>query len=254
MQAAILRQPIPTSSTIPSHPSAASLLARSLAQKQLEDSIQRVAKLVNKAKKPVIYAGQGMLARPDGPRLLAEFAEKCKIPATTTLQGLGCFDELNDLSLHMLGMHGSPYANLAMQEADLILALGARFDDRVTGSLAKFAPQAKAAAEEGRGGIVHFEILPKNINKVVQATEAVEGDVATNLAMLIPKVNAVSDRSEWLGQIADWKARLPFDYDRGTPDELIKPQTVIEKLSDMTAHMKDRTIITTGVSSSCPKY
>ena len=139
------------------------MLARNLGQKQLEDSIQRVAKLVNMAKKPVIYAGQGMIALPEGPKLLAEFAEKCKIPTTTTLQGLGGFDELNDLSLHMLGMHGSPYANLAMQEADLIIALGARFDDRVTGSVAKFAPQAKAAAEEGRGGIVHFEIMPKNI-------------------------------------------------------------------------------------------
>ena len=162
------------SSTLPSHPSAASLVARQLSQRQLEDSIQRVAKLVNKAKKPVIYAGQGMIAEPEGPQLLTAFAEKCKIPTTTTLQGLGGFDELNDLSLHMLGMHGSPYANLAIQEADLIIALGARFDDRVTGNLAKFAPQAKAAAEEGRGGIVHFEIMPKNIVSITRNLSNVE--------------------------------------------------------------------------------
>ena len=163
VQAGILRQAIPTSSTLPMHPSAASLAARDSRQKQHDASIQRVAKLINGAKKPVIYAGQGIIALPEGPKLLMEFAEKCQIPVTTTLQGLGGFDELNDLSLYMLGMHGSPFANLAMQEADVIIALGARFDDRVTGSVAKFAPQAKAAEKEGRGGIVHFEIMPKNI-------------------------------------------------------------------------------------------
>ncbi|KAL9099763.1 MAG: hypothetical protein Q9163_004781 [Psora crenata] len=245
--AAILRNPIPTSSTLPPHPSAASLAATELRQKQLEGAIGRVAKLINIAKKPVIYAGQGMIAVPEGPKLLAELAQKCQIPTTTTLQGLGGFDETNDLSLHMLGMHGSPFANLAIQEADLIIALGARFDDRVTGSLAKFAPEAKAAEKEKRGGIIHFEIMPKNINKVVQATEAVEGDVATNLALLLPHLTPVSARPEWLGQIADWKARLPFSYDKGTPDGLIKPQSVIEKLSELTAGISDRTIITTGV-------
>ena len=163
VQAGILRHAIPISSTLPLHPSAASIAARDLRQKELQGTISRVAKMINMAKKPVIYAGQGVIAFPEGPKLLAEFAEKCKIPTTTTVHGLGGFDELNDLSLHMLGMHGSPYANLAMQEADLIIALGARFDDRVTINLEKFAPQAKAAEKENRGGIVHFEIMPKNI-------------------------------------------------------------------------------------------
>lgn len=151
------------SSTLPLHPSAASLAARDLRQKQLDGAIQRAATLINLGKKPVIYAGQGIIALPEGPKLLAEMAEKCQIPVTTTLQGLGGFDELNNLSLHMLGMHGSPYANLAIQEADVLIALGARFDDRVTGNLEKFAPAAKAAEKEKRGGIVHFEIMPKNI-------------------------------------------------------------------------------------------
>jgi len=245
--AAILRQSIPTASTLPSHPSAATLAARDLSKKQLDGAIKRVADLVNIAKKPILYVGQGLIALPEGPELLKQLAQKAQIPVTTTLQGLGGFDELDEKSLHMLGMHGSPYANLAMQEADLIIALGARFDDRVTGNIAKFAPQAKAAAVEKRGGIVHFEILPKNINKVVQATEAVEGDVAANLELLLPLIETKTERPDWFGQINDWKARFPFDYEKETPDGLIKPQTVIEKLSKMTEHMKEKTIITTGV-------
>lgn len=245
--AGILRKPIPMASTLPSRPSAASLAARDHSKRQLEGSIKRVADLINIAKKPILYVGQGMMALPEGPKLLKELSDKASIPVTTTLQGLGGFDELSEKSLHMLGMHGSAYANMAMQEADLIIALGARFDDRVTGNIAKFAPQAKAAAAEKRGGIVHFEIMPKNINKVVQATEAVEGDVAANLALLMPHIQTKSERPEWFDQINDWKARLPFDYEKESPDGLIKPQTVIEKLSEMTDHMKERTIIATGV-------
>ncbi|KAL6714163.1 Acetolactate synthase, mitochondrial [Lecanora helva] len=247
VQAAILRHPIPMASTLPSHPSAASIAARELSHKQLQGAIQRVARLINIAKKPVIYAGQGVISSPDGPKLLKELADKACIPVATTVHGLGGFDELDPKSLHMLGMHGSPYANMAIQDSDLIIALGARFDDRVTGSIAKFAPQAKAAAAENRGGIVHFEIMPKNINKVVQATEAVEGDVAANLAHLIPHVKDKPSRPEWFSQINHWKERLPFAYERETPEGLIKPQTVIEKLSELTQDMKERTIITTGV-------
>ncbi len=247
VQAAILRNPIPTASTLPSHPSAATLAARDLSKKKLGEAIRRVADLINIAKKPVLYVGQGLIALPEGPILLKELADKACIPVTTTLHGLGGYDELDDKSLHMLGMHGSAYANMAMQEADLIIALGARFDDRVTGNIAKFAPEAKAAAAEKRGGIVHFEVMPKNINKVVQATEAVEGDVAANLALLLPHVEIRTSRPEWFGQISEWKSRFPFNFERETLNGLIKPQTVIEKLSVMTENMKDRTIITTGV-------
>ncbi|KAJ5674006.1 hypothetical protein N7462_009445 [Penicillium macrosclerotiorum] len=246
--AGILRNPIPMHSTIPSLPSAATMAARDMSQKQLQATIDRVARLVNTAEKPILYVGQGLLARPDGPEILKEFADKACIPVTTTLQGLGGFDELDPKALHMLGMHGSAYANMAMQEADLIIAVGARFDDRVTLSIPKFAPQAKAAAAEGRGGIVHFEIMPKNINKVVQATEAVEGDCADNLRLLLPQVAPVAERPEWFAQINDWKSRFPLSlYERQVDDGPIKPQSVIEKLSDLTAHMKDKTIITTGV-------
>ncbi|USP74096.1 Acetolactate synthase catalytic subunit, mitochondrial [Curvularia clavata] len=245
--ASVLQRAIPMSSSLPTTVSAATIAARELSKQQLDHSIKRSADLINMAKKPVIYAGQGILQTEDGPRLLKELADKVNIPVTTTLQGLGGFDELDPKSLHMLGMHGSAYANMAMQEADLILALGARFDDRITGAISKFAPAAKAAAAEGRGGIIHFEIMPKNINKVVQATEAVEGDLGTNLKQLLPLVNKVEDRPEWLGQIAEWKKRFPWAYEKEGENGLIKPQTIMEKLSDLTADRKEETILTTGV-------
>jgi len=245
--ASILHRPIPMSSSLPTQVSAATLAARELSRQQLDTSIRKAARLINMAKKPVIYAGQGILQTENGPTLLKELSEKANIPVTTTLQGLGAYDELNSKSLHMLGMHGSAYANMAMQEADLILALGARFDDRITGAIAKFAPAAKVAASEGRGGIVHFEIMPKNINKVVQATEAVEGDVGTNLTRLLPLVNIVKERPEWFAQIDDWKKRFPWAYEKEGENGLIKPQTVMEKLSDLTADRKEETILTTGV-------
>ncbi|KAL2882010.1 Acetolactate synthase, mitochondrial [Colletotrichum sp. CLE4] len=248
--AGVLRRAIPTETSLPSLPSAASRAAMALLQKQLEQSIKRVADLVNVAKKPIIYAGQGIAQSEGGPEILKELADKFSIPVTTTLHGLGSFDELDEKSLHMLGMHGSAYANMAIQQADLIIALGARFDDRVTLNVAKFAPGAKAAAAEGRGGIVHFEIMPKNINKVVQATEAVEGDVATNLRTLIPhlKPKTMEDRKEWFDKIREWKAKWPMsDYEKAERSGLIKPQTLIEELSNLTADRKDTTIIATGV-------
>lgn len=245
-----LNRPIPMTSTIPTHPSAATVAARELAGKQLQATIQRCANLINIAKKPVIYAGQGVLGHPDGPKLLKELSDKAQVPVTTTLQGLGAFDELDPKALHMLGMHGSAFANMAMQEADLVIALGGRFDDRITGSVARFAPAARKAAEEGRGGIIHFDILPKNINKVVQSTEAVEGDVTANLGHLLPQIESrtPAQRQEWFDQIAAWKERFPWAYEKEEgPDSLIKPQTLISKLSDLTAHRKEETIIATGV-------
>lgn len=248
--AGVLMRAIPTESAIPTIPSAASRAALEINKKQQDASIRRVADLINIAKKPVIYAGHGVICSKNGPALLRTLADKASLPVTTTLQGLGAFDELDEKSLHMLGMHGSAYANMAMQEADLIIALGARFDDRVTLSVAKFAPAAKAAAAEGRGGIIHFEILPKNINKVVQATEAIEGDISASLEMLLPHVEAkaMADRKDWFDKINEWKAKWPLsDYERAERSGLIKPQTLIEELSKLTADRKNDTYISTGV-------
>lgn len=265
--AGILRQALPFSSTQPntmSLPSRAAARPRvrgatrhsqseqassSSSSSALTSEMAEAARLINIAKRPVIYAGQGILATPEGPKLLQELAHRGQIPVTTTLQGLGAFDELDPLSLHMLGMHGSAYANLAMQDADLIIALGARFDDRVTGRVDKFAPQARAAALEGRGGIVHFEIMPKNINKVVQATCAIEGDVVKNLGRVLPHIEAGPSRKEWHATIDAWKTAYPFTYaaSDASKGELLKPQEVIEELDRAVAHRKEDVIITTGV-------
>ncbi|CAG9977618.1 unnamed protein product [Clonostachys byssicola] len=248
--AGVLRRAIPTEVVLPGVPSPASRAAMELSRQQMQGALKRVADLINVAKQPIIYAGHGIVQSEGGPELLRELADKASIPVTTTLHGLGAFDELDEKALHMLGMHGSAYANMSMQNADLIIALGARFDDRVTLNVSKFAPAAKAAAAEGRGGIVHFEIMPKNINKVVQATEAIEGDVATNVRNLIPLVNnkSMEDRSAWFGKINGWKKEYPLShYERSERGELIKPQTLIEELSNVTADRKDKTYITTGV-------
>lgn len=248
--AGVLRRAIPTEVVLPGVPSPASRAAMELSRQQMQGALKRVADLINIAKQPIIYAGHGIVQSEGGSELLRELADKASIPVTTTLHGLGAFDELDEKALHMLGMHGSAYANMSMQNADLIIALGARFDDRVTLNVSKFAPAAKAAAAEGRGGIVHFEIMPKNINKVVQATEAIEGDVATNVRNLIPLVNnkSMEDRSGWFGKINGWKKEYPLShYERSERGELIKPQTLIEELSNVTADRKDKTYITTGV-------
>ncbi|PLB49736.1 acetolactate synthase [Aspergillus steynii IBT 23096] len=221
---------------------------REVRQKQIMDTIQRAGNLINVAKKPVLYVGYGVLGSPDGPKLLKELSDKASIPVTTSLQGLGAFDETDPKSLHLLGLHGSGYANMAMQHADLIICLGARFDDRVTGSIPKFAPEARRAEQQGRGGIIHFDISPKNINKVVEATIAVEGDCAENLEVLLPHIQQ-AQRPEWHAQISEWKAKYPFQaFEQGRAKSgLIKPQKVIEELNDLLDPIKNRTIITTGV-------
>ncbi|KAL7747295.1 Acetolactate synthase, mitochondrial [Sorochytrium milnesiophthora] len=237
--------------------------------RNLQRTLNRVADAVNNAKQPVIYAGQGILSSPNGPRLLRELSHKAQIPVTTTLQALGSFDEHDPLSLHMLGMHGSAYANFAIQEADVILALGARFDDRVTGNLAKFAPGARAAEREpgNTGGIFQFEIMPKNINKTVAVTEAVEGDLTDNLSHFLPLVNdirsnvnidkcaidtsavALPPRQAWLNRVQQWKQQHPFTYPVHTPSKPMKPQHVVATLNRMadTLNLKSDLVITTGV-------
>ncbi|KAJ3113602.1 Acetolactate synthase, mitochondrial [Physocladia obscura] len=209
-------------------------------------NIEKVAALLERAEKPLLYVGQGILGHPDGPAVLKQLVEAGNIPVTTTLQGLGAFDEDDPRSLHMLGMHGSVYANLAMQSADLIIALGARFDDRVTGNLKKFAPAAKKAGLRGKGGIVQFEIMPKNINKVVQVDVSVDGDVTTNLRHLIPLVKT-KDRTDWFDLLNGWKEKYPFSYTPSLPGEKLKPQAVLEELNRQVADIKDNVILTTGV-------
>jgi acetolactate synthase-1/2/3 large subunit len=248
--AGILRRPIPKASTASSYPRYSNTARSAFSGEETEDLssvLAQVAEKINMAKRPIIYAGQGILARPEGSVALRELAKRANIPVTTTLCALGAFDERDPKSLEMLGMHGSAYANLAMQHSDCILALGARFDDRVTGMLKLFAPEAKKAAEEGRGGIFHFEIVPKNINKVVQATKAVEGDVGENVIAMLPHIK-FSERKEWFDTIANWKQKYPFYYDLPATDaDPLKPQQVIDELDRQTSDIKEKVIVTTGV-------
>ncbi|KAI0797493.1 acetolactate synthase [Abortiporus biennis] len=245
--AGILRTPLPFKATTPGKP--LGLPSNPLHSAQMPTDIlmiKQAADLINQAQRPIIYAGNGVLSSPLGPKLLKQLAKEGNIPVTTTLQGLGAFDELDDLSLHMLGMHGSAYANLAMQQADVIIALGARFDDRVTGKVDTFAPAAKAAAASGRGGIIHFEIQPKNINKIVDANIPVMGDVVTNMASLVPMIRS-SPRVQWFSDIKHWKQQYPFTYEKSKQGALMKPQEVVEELDRQTADKKDDVIVTTGV-------
>ncbi len=204
--------------------------------------VSRAAEMINKAKKPLFYVGQGVILS-GGHEVLARCAEKGNIPVTTTLQGLGAFDEHSPLSVHMLGMHGAAYANWAMRDADCVIAVGARFDDRVTGKISAFAPAARQAEREGRGGFIHFDIAPENINKAVPVTLGIEGDARKNLELLLPLLES-RDRSEWLGQLDQWKKEQPFRYKDDEREFHMKPQAVIEELWRQT---NGDAIITTGV-------
>ena len=204
--------------------------------------VSRAAELINKAKKPVFYVGQGAILS-GAYELLRACARVAQIPVTTTLQGLGAFDETDPLALHMLGMHGSAYANWAMHQADVIIAVGARFDDRVTGNPARFAPAAKQAEREGRGGIIHFDIAPEQINKVIPCTVAVEGDARKNLELLLPMLER-RDRSDWVNLVNQWKREHPFRYKDDLRPGHMKPQAVIQEMYRQT---QGHAVIATGV-------
>jgi acetolactate synthase-1/2/3 large subunit len=152
-----------------------------------------------------------------------------------TLLGLGSFDQNRAESLDMLGMHGSAYANYAVQECDLLIAVGARFDDRVTGPVKTFAPHAK---------IIHIDIDPASIAKNVRADIPVVGDAKDILAQLAKEVE-YQERAEWFKKIADWKKKYPFRYDNNS--SIIKPQYVIEEICKQT---KGEAIVTTGVGQN----
>jgi len=250
--AAILRTPIPAKTVtpgqsphLPSNP-----LNPNVGTKQAGDPalIKKAAEMINRAKRPIIYAGNGVLSDEDGPKLLKQLSDIGSIPVTTTLQGLGAFDENDDKSLHMLGMHGSAYANFAIQEADVIIALGARFDDRVTGKVDTFGPAAKQASLDGTGGIIHFEIQPKNVNKIIEAQLPVLGDVVASLAELVPQIKNV-DRTSWVNRCKQNKEKYPFAFNPSREGERLKPQEVMREFDRQAEAIgKDKIIVSTGVS------
>ena len=182
--------------------------------------IKKVAKAIKKAEKPVIYAGGGVISSGAAAEL-TELATKLQIPVTTTLMGLGGFPETHELSLEMLGMHGTAYANQAIMEADLIIAIGARFDDRITGRLDTFAPKAT---------LIHIDIDPSSIRKSVHVHYPVVGDVKLVLKELLKHVEK-GHTEAWLKQLQEWKKEMPLTYEK--TDAVLKPQYVIEKLYEM---------------------
>lgn len=195
--------------------------------------IEAIAAAIKRARRPVIYAGGGVVSSGAAAELY-RLVEKTGIPVATTLMGLGGFPGDHPLSLDMLGMHGSVYSNLAVDEADLLLALGVRFDDRVTGKVAEFAKH---------GTIVHVDIDASEINKIKAAHIPVVSDVGYTLAELNKIVEPGGDLGDWIKRIEGWKQADPFRYDEDSPD--ILPQHAIRELWKLT---RDRdAIIATGV-------
>lgn len=195
--------------------------------------IKKAAKALMEAERPVIYVGGGVRYA-DASRELIELAIKLNAPVTTSLMGLGCFPEDLPLSLGMVGMHGTKYANYAVQESDLLLAVGARFSDRVTGKITHFAPNAK---------VIHIDVDPAEIGKNIRVDIPVVGDAKNALVELLKEISP-KPWSPWSGKIVEWKKDHPLKY---LPDtEVIKPQYVIEKLCELAPDA----IITTEVGQN----
>tara|TARA_Y100000739_G_scaffold229523_1_gene244544 strand:- start:1392 stop:3125 length:1734 start_codon:yes stop_codon:yes gene_type:complete len=204
------------------------------------EKVREAAELILQSERPVIYSGGGIL-KARAASQLRELAEMLDIHVVTTLMNRGGFPDDHPLALGMPGMHGNYTAVTALQEADLLITLGARFDDRVTGRLDGFAPDAK---------IIHADIDPAEFNKVRFANVAIQGDVGKTINELIAALNQLQqtkqhpDRSEWKSTISGWKERFPLVYDEWELGEGLKPQYVIEQLRDLTP---DDTIVTSGV-------
>jgi len=196
--------------------------------------IKKAAKLINEAKRPLIIAGRGVLISGASAQL-RELAEKAQIPVTTTLLGIGSFPGSHVLSLGMLGMHGMAHANLAVDAADLIIAIGMRFDDRATAKVSGFAPRAQ---------FIHIDIDPAEIGKNVRADVPIVGDVKNVLEVLNEEV-VPQNHVEWISQIEEWEREHPSTVIRET-DSLL-PQYVVRQIYEIT---KGDAIIVTGVGQN----
>ena len=190
--------------------------------------IRKAAQLMAKAKKPVLYVGGGVIAS-DSHEELAELVSLSRIPVTLTLMGLGAFPGTHPLFMGMLGMHGTYAANMAVHHCDLLIAVGARFDDRVTGKIAEFSPHSK---------VIHIDIDPTSIRKNFRVDVPVVGDARLILSDLLEDLRKIRDEEglaplePWHQQIEGWKEEHPLTYRKDS--EVIKPQFVIEKTFDLT--------------------
>ncbi len=205
--------------------------------KQVRMAVKKIAE----SRKPVIFAGGGVISS-GASDILRKFVKVVKIPVITSLLGMGSFPETDQLSLKMAGMHGTKYANLAFTEADLIIAVGVRFDDRVTGKLSEFAPEAD---------VIHIDIDPAEIGKNIKVLVPIVGDakiVLTDLKREYEKYiekKGIPDREEWLSRIKKLKKDYPLKYDRNSNN--VKPAYVVEKIYELT---KGDAIICTEVGQN----
>ncbi|MBV8986268.1 MAG: biosynthetic-type acetolactate synthase large subunit, partial [Acidimicrobiia bacterium] len=202
--------------------------------------IREAAKLINEAHKPVIYAGGGVL-KAHAAEALRELVDMTGIPVVTTLMARGAFPDSHELCLGMPGMHGNYTAVTSMQKCDLLIALGSRFDDRVTGKVSAFAPDAK---------VIHVDVDPAELGKVRRPDVPIVGDCK----LVIEEINkavrdlggteAQADRSAWIDQIRSWQKQYPLHYEQPETGDVLKPQYVLERLRD---NAPDDTILVAGV-------
>ncbi len=183
--------------------------------------IKRAAKAISESMRPILYAGGGAIIS-DASKEVCELAINNDIPVTMTLLGLGVFPQDNELSLGMLGMHGTAYANHSIMESDLIIAVGARFDDRVTGKLDAFAPHAK---------VIHIDIDPASVSKSVEVDIPIVGDAKAVLKQL-NKLVKKPDTKDWLKRIEQWRKTHPLKY---KDDDKLRPQYILEEIYRATA-------------------
>jgi acetolactate synthase-1/2/3 large subunit len=190
--------------------------------------VKRAAEEIAKSSRPIIYAGGGVISS-NAAAELVRFAETIMAPVTTTLTGIGSIPTEHPLNLGMLGMHGTKYANYAIQESDLVIAVGARFDDRVTGKLESFATNAR---------VIHIDIDPAEISKNVPVNIPIVGD-AKHILKALTKYVKCCNSEFWLAKIIEWKKEYPLSYRKET--DVIKPQFVVEQISEV---CKDAIIVT----------
>ncbi|MFZ5800711.1 MAG: biosynthetic-type acetolactate synthase large subunit, partial [Candidatus Omnitrophota bacterium] len=195
--------------------------------------IKKAAKAIAESRQPIIYVGGGAITSGASDEI-KQLAEKLEAPVTLTMMGLGAFPMTHELSLGMLGMHGTAYANHAMTNADLIIAIGARFDDRVTGRIDAFAPNAE---------VIHIDIDPTSISKNVEVDIPIVGDAKNILGQLLEIVKK-PNTAEWLKMVSHWKKTYPLKY---KDDGKIKPQFVIEEIYKAT---KGEAVIATEVGQN----
>jgi acetolactate synthase-1/2/3 large subunit len=209
----------------------------------IDDKFKKTIELINNSEKPIIYLGQGCI---DSYELLREFAIKSNIPVTSTIHGNGIFDEDHQLSLQWCGMHGSPASNFALQQADTIIALGSRFDDRTTGNISKYAPKCFEAYQNGTGGIIHVNIEKSEINKVINSHYNFNTNCHNFLVNAL-KLSKFNKREKWINNINNLKQTYKFKVNNHK--KKIYMENVLLKLYNKTKHLEDNVIFTTGVGN-----